>query len=112
MNEETRKQIDVEFSERLKQALAQSDAADWSQTEVSKHLGLTSQQVNNYLTGRRMPSLAIAQSICELTGASFEWLLTGKRPKIQRSLEEMWDRSTQEERESLLASLLISSYKQ
>ena len=111
MNEETRKQIDVEFSKRLKHALAQSDAAEWSQTEVSKHLGLTSQQVNNYLTGRRMPSIAIARDICELTGVSFEWLLTGERPKSQRSLEEMWDRSTQEERESLLASLLKSSNK-
>lgn len=109
MNETTRKAIDAAFAKRLKDSLSKSDAASWSQTELAKHLNITSQQVNNYLTGRRMPSIAIARDLCALTGASFEWLLTGETPKGQKSLEEMWDRASQDERESLLARLLVSS---
>ena len=111
MNEKTRKEIDESFGKRLKQALKHSDAASWNQTEIAAHLGLTSQQVNNYLTGRRMPSITVAKQICNLTGVSFEWLLTGDTPKGQRSLPEMWERASQEDRESLLASLLTSSNK-
>ncbi len=97
------------FAVRLKQALAVSDAADWSQSELARELGISSQQVNNYFMGKRMPSITVAESLCQLTGVSFEWLLTGSNPKGHRTLDQIWALSSPEERQSLLAKLISHS---
>jgi transcriptional regulator with XRE-family HTH domain len=94
------------FAIRFKRALSTSDGANLSQTDIAKFLNVSSQQINNYMAGRRMPSIAAAERICQLTGVSFEWLMTGKSPKTSRSLKEVWSEASSSEREELLSMLL------
>lgn len=51
-----------------------------AQAEIARRLGITDAGVKNYFEGR-IPSGITLLEICDLTGVSIHWLLTGEGPK-------------------------------
>ena len=97
------------FGDRFLRAVSMSDYAGGTFVELAKALDVSPQQITNYASGIRMPSLDTARKICEVTGCGFEWLMTGCHPKSYKSLEDVWSQSTRDEREAFLARLASQS---
>lgn len=97
------------FSIRFKEAIGVSEARDWTQRKQAEFLDISTQQINNYTKGHRLPSVKACLKICDLTGVSFQWLMTGTTHKGFRTLADHWRSASREERESLLSSLVIQS---
>lgn len=49
-----------------------------TQETFAKYLGISKQNLASYETGRRIPSDAVVQLICEKCNINVEWLRTGK----------------------------------
>lgn len=70
----------IEFSKRLKELQAGSDAPK-TQYKFAEWLGLSKSFVSELLRGEKLPSMDTALSMSEKFDCSAEWLLTGKGQK-------------------------------
>ena len=93
------------LSQRMRQALQSSPAAGLTQNEISDILEVSQAVVANYLGGKSAPSLWTMVKFAELTGAPIDWLVTGKRTKLPKSLKAIWDQSSPEDKLELLSIL-------
>lgn len=62
-----------------------------TQESFAEFLGIPKQNLSSYEIGRRTPSDAVIQLICQKCGINKEWLLTGKgEPTIEACQEERY----------------------
>lgn len=52
------------------------------QTQLAKLFGLTQKGVRKWLEGEGYPSIAMGVKIAEWANVSFDWLMTGRGPKV------------------------------
>lgn len=62
----------MNFGQRLRVALA---AADIRQSGLAEETGVSPAAVSNWCKGKCYPSIEALEIICDITGASLEWLL-------------------------------------
>ena len=101
---ETEKQ---EFAKRLRQAIDLSGGKDLSQRELADRLGVTPSMINQMLLGKKFPSLKVAYSLSQELGVSFQWLMVGSHPKLQKSIEEIWESLPASEQTKFLSEIAI-----
>ena len=68
----------TDFAARFIEATSFIDIDSHAQDELGKVLGVSGPMINNYRRGRKLPSMETACRICEITGASLNWLMMGK----------------------------------
>ena len=62
----------MEFTKRFNEVLAQSGK---TQVEIAKAMNITKQCVNDYKTGKSVPSLETLYSLCKYLDVSADYLL-------------------------------------
>jgi transcriptional regulator with XRE-family HTH domain len=75
----------VSITTRIKQALTTSGK---SQADLARFLNTRQSTVTGWVREGRVPSADSIVPICEFTGVSFEWLLTGKGDISDESVQE------------------------
>ena len=65
-------------------------AANMTQTETAKMLGVSHASVNFWMNGRNDPKGKELYGISKLFGVSVDWLLTGEESKSDDSATQMW----------------------
>ncbi len=62
----------TQIQERIKEAIKQSGM---TQSEIAKHLGIIQQSVQQYLSGRALPSLETFANLCKLLDVDANYIL-------------------------------------
>lgn len=76
------------MKERLKQ-IRKNDSHGKTQDSFAEFLGISKQNVSSYELGRRTPTDAVIQLICQKCKVNESWLRTGQgEPYIHRSKDE------------------------
>ena len=65
----------------LREALGYQNAA-----QFAAYVGWTSQQLNNYETGRKRPEITMATKLCHRTGVTLDWIYRGERSGLPLQL--------------------------
>jgi transcriptional regulator with XRE-family HTH domain len=73
-----------EIGRRIKQAL---DVAGINQRTLAEKLGVVEATITGYVQGRTEPSGTGFATIAELTSVTLKWLITGKGPMRNESIE-------------------------
>lgn len=102
MDEEKPKYPD--FARRFKKAIDLIGLLDTKHTDVGKELGVSGPMIHNYKTGKKLPSMDQAVTICLKTGVCVEWLMAGRGPMTtdNYTIDDFWDEMSNEERADFL----------
>lgn len=71
-----------------------------SQDDYSLELGIHKNTLRNYEAGKRIPDALTVLKICEVSGATPEWLMTGTGPKKTEERDDLADKMERTKRYS------------
>ena len=78
MESKKKNRPEEKFEDRLKQLIEKRFSGRW--THLAREAALSQGSVNNYLRGFSKPGYKQISQICEVSGASANWLILGEGP--------------------------------